>query len=144
MTVESLNRTLDQELAAFIRGVSLECLVCGEFVLHVRGALACPECRSILAESRGADRRDRVTIRRAGRVTAGSLRGGSRKVRTPQGRTLGCPSGHTQAAKADGKWNRKETAGRGQPRSVRVKRWGKSPPAVVATRPASQTPSGAR
>ena len=51
MTVAPLNRSLDQELAALIRGVSLECLVCGEFVLHVRGALACPECRSILAES---------------------------------------------------------------------------------------------
>ena len=50
MTVAPLNRTLDQELAALIRGASLECLVCGEFVLHVRGALACPECRSILAE----------------------------------------------------------------------------------------------
>ena len=46
-----LNRSLDQELAALIRRVSLECLVCGEFVLHVRGTLACPECRSILAES---------------------------------------------------------------------------------------------
>jgi Zn finger protein HypA/HybF involved in hydrogenase expression len=51
MTVAPLNRSLDQELAALVRGVSLECLVCGEFVLHVRGALACPECRSILAES---------------------------------------------------------------------------------------------
>ena len=51
MTVESLNRTLDQELLAFLRGVSLECLVCGEFVMHVRGAFACPECKSILAES---------------------------------------------------------------------------------------------
>ena len=51
MDVAPLNRSLDQELAAFIRGVSLECLVCGEFVLHVRGAMACPECRSILAES---------------------------------------------------------------------------------------------
>ena len=51
MDVAPLNRSLDQELAALIRGVSLECLVCGEFVLHVRGALACPECRSILAES---------------------------------------------------------------------------------------------
>ena len=50
MTVESLNRTLDQELAALIRGISLECLVCGEFVLHATGALACPECRSVLAE----------------------------------------------------------------------------------------------
>ena len=53
MTVESLNRTLDQELAALLRGASLECLVCGEFVLHVRGAFACPECRSIVAESEG-------------------------------------------------------------------------------------------
>jgi Zn finger protein HypA/HybF involved in hydrogenase expression len=51
MSVESLNRSLDQELAALIRGVSFECLVCGEFVLHVRGAFACPECKSILAES---------------------------------------------------------------------------------------------
>jgi len=38
-------------------------------------------------------------------VTAGPF-GDSRKVRTPQGRTLG----DTQAAKADGKWNRKQTA----------------------------------
>lgn len=48
----ALNRTLDQELCALVRGASLECLVCGEFVLHARGALACPECRSILAEGR--------------------------------------------------------------------------------------------
>jgi Zn finger protein HypA/HybF involved in hydrogenase expression len=51
VTVAPLNRSLDQELAALVRGASLECLVCGEFVLHLRGALACPECRSILAES---------------------------------------------------------------------------------------------
>ena len=51
MSVAPLNRSLDQELTALIRGASLECLVCGEFVLHVRGALACPECRTILAES---------------------------------------------------------------------------------------------
>ena len=51
MTVAPLNRSLDQELAALLRGVSFECLVCGEFVLHVRGALACPECKTILAES---------------------------------------------------------------------------------------------
>ncbi len=50
MTVAPLARTLDQELAALLRGVSLECLVCGEFVLHARGVLACPECRSLLAE----------------------------------------------------------------------------------------------
>jgi hypothetical protein len=40
----SLHRTLDQELLALFRGVSLECLVCGEFVLHIGGAIACPEC----------------------------------------------------------------------------------------------------
>jgi hypothetical protein len=40
-------------------------------------------------------------------VTAGRAeRRGARKVRTPKGRTLGKP----QAAKADGKWHRKETA----------------------------------
>ena len=51
-----------------------------------------------------------------------------------------------EAAKADGKWHRKQTAGRGSPESrpVRVKRWGKSPPAALATGPARQTPSGAR
>ncbi len=52
MSVAPLNRTLDQELTALVRGVSLECLVCGEFVLHVRKAIACPECRAILAEGR--------------------------------------------------------------------------------------------
>jgi len=45
-----LARTLDRELAALVRGASFECLVCGEFVLHVGGTRACPECRSILAE----------------------------------------------------------------------------------------------
>jgi hypothetical protein len=38
--------------------------------------------------------------------SAGSTAERSRKVRTPQGRTLG----KSQAAKADGKWHRKETA----------------------------------
>jgi Zn finger protein HypA/HybF involved in hydrogenase expression len=50
MSLTALNRTLDQELAALIRGASLECLVCGEFVLHAGAAIACPECRSIVAE----------------------------------------------------------------------------------------------
>ena len=53
MTLAPLNRTLDQELAALVRGASLECLVCGEFVLRIRGAMACPECRSILAAGSG-------------------------------------------------------------------------------------------
>ena len=44
MTVSFLNRTLDQELAAIARGASLECLVCGEFVLRRGGAISCAEC----------------------------------------------------------------------------------------------------
>ena len=47
MGVTAFNRTLDQELTALLRGASLECLVCGEFVLHARrGLIACPECGS--------------------------------------------------------------------------------------------------
>ena len=44
MTVAYLNRTLDQELTAIVRGASLECLVCGEFVLRRGGAISCAEC----------------------------------------------------------------------------------------------------
>jgi predicted RNA-binding Zn-ribbon protein involved in translation (DUF1610 family) len=43
-TVTPLNRTLDQELLALSRGVSLECPACGEFILHLPGRLECPEC----------------------------------------------------------------------------------------------------
>jgi Zn finger protein HypA/HybF involved in hydrogenase expression len=39
-----LNRTLDQELVALARGVSLECLACGEFVMVSKGGVTCPEC----------------------------------------------------------------------------------------------------
>jgi hypothetical protein len=47
MNVASFNRTLDQELAALLRGASLECLVCGEFVMHARSnSIFCPECCS--------------------------------------------------------------------------------------------------
>ncbi|HEU4449478.1 MAG TPA: hypothetical protein VFR63_05810 [Gaiellaceae bacterium] len=46
MGVHALNRTLDQELLALMRGASLECPACGEFVLHRAGAVTCPECGS--------------------------------------------------------------------------------------------------
>jgi Zn finger protein HypA/HybF involved in hydrogenase expression len=45
-SVAPLHRTLEQELQALFRGVSLECLVCGEFVLHAGGIITCPECGS--------------------------------------------------------------------------------------------------
>jgi hypothetical protein len=58
-------------------------------------------------------------------VTAGL----SRLEESPD--TIGQDAGATQAAKADGKWHRKETACSDSPETlkVRVKRWGKSPPA---------------
>jgi predicted RNA-binding Zn-ribbon protein involved in translation (DUF1610 family) len=40
-------RSFEQELMALLRGVSLECLACGEFVMHARaGVVFCPECGS--------------------------------------------------------------------------------------------------
>jgi uncharacterized Zn finger protein (UPF0148 family) len=61
--VAPIYRTLEQELLALARGASLECLVCGEFVLHLRdGSIFCPECGSALcgegvaAVSSGAER----------------------------------------------------------------------------------------
>jgi hypothetical protein len=48
MPVAPLHRTLEQELQALLRGVSLECLVCGEFVLHAGGMITCPECNASL------------------------------------------------------------------------------------------------
>jgi len=53
--VEAFARTLDQELIALLRGVSLECLVCGEFVLHEAGAIVCPECGARLSDRGSAE-----------------------------------------------------------------------------------------
>jgi Zn finger protein HypA/HybF involved in hydrogenase expression len=50
MAPTPLHRTLEQELQALLRGVSLECLVCGEFVMHAGGMVTCPECNSSLRE----------------------------------------------------------------------------------------------
>jgi rubrerythrin len=44
MAVAPLHRTLEQELLALLRGASLECPVCGEFVLHDGSTVRCPEC----------------------------------------------------------------------------------------------------
>ena len=52
--VAHLHRTLEQELHALLRGASLECLVCGEFVLHAAGAIVCPECGSSLRAEPGS------------------------------------------------------------------------------------------
>ncbi len=56
MSVASLNRTLEQELFALLRGASLECLVCGEFVLRRRGDICCPECGMTLSREQAQSR----------------------------------------------------------------------------------------
>ena len=51
MNPTPLIRSLDQEVLALLRGASLECLVCGEFVMRLESrVIACPECRSLLVE----------------------------------------------------------------------------------------------
>jgi uncharacterized protein (DUF983 family) len=44
MELRYIHRTLEQELFALLRGASLECPVCGEFVLHDGVVVRCPEC----------------------------------------------------------------------------------------------------
>jgi len=44
MNVVGLHRTLDQELIAILRQASLECPVCGEFLLHRADGIGCPQC----------------------------------------------------------------------------------------------------
>ena len=50
MTATPLIRSLDQEVLALLRGASLECLVCGEFVQHRLGVIGCPECGSAIQD----------------------------------------------------------------------------------------------
>lgn len=54
-SVAPLHRTLEQELQALLRGASLECLVCGEFVLHAGGMITCPECNTRLGAAGGGE-----------------------------------------------------------------------------------------
>ena len=46
--ITPLHQTLEQELSALLRGASMECLVCGEFVLRSGRTVSCPECGSHL------------------------------------------------------------------------------------------------
>jgi predicted RNA-binding Zn-ribbon protein involved in translation (DUF1610 family) len=48
--IRPFTRTLDQELVALMRGASLECPVCGEFVLQRHGDVECPECGFVLRD----------------------------------------------------------------------------------------------
>jgi hypothetical protein len=44
VNVATLHRTLDQELIAILRRASLECPVCGEFLLHRADGIGCLQC----------------------------------------------------------------------------------------------------
>jgi Zn finger protein HypA/HybF involved in hydrogenase expression len=55
MAPTPLIRNLDQEVLALLRGASLECLVCGEFVQHRLGVIGCPECGAAIQD--GAETR---------------------------------------------------------------------------------------
>jgi uncharacterized Zn finger protein (UPF0148 family) len=56
VSVAPLNRTLEQELNALLRGASLECLACGEFVMQLpQGGVFCPECGSGLGAAVAAE-----------------------------------------------------------------------------------------
>jgi uncharacterized Zn finger protein (UPF0148 family) len=66
--VLALARSLEQELSALLRGATLECLVCGEFVLRLPdGSIFCPECGCSLSRADAL----RAYNENAGRVTAG-------------------------------------------------------------------------
>ena len=54
-SVAPIHRTLEQELQALLRGASLECLVCGEFLMHTGGLITCPECGSSLRAEVGSE-----------------------------------------------------------------------------------------
>ena len=60
MNPTPLIRTLDQEVLALLRGASLECLVCGEFVQHRLGVIACPECGVAIQQGGEAKLQSRV------------------------------------------------------------------------------------
>ena len=60
MNPTPLIRSLDQEVLALLRGASLECLVCGEFVQHRLGVIACPECGSAIGEGAESGLQSRV------------------------------------------------------------------------------------
>ncbi len=55
--MQPLHRTLDQELVAILRGASLECPVCGEFLLHRTDGIGCPQCGLELGSESAAAQR---------------------------------------------------------------------------------------
>ena len=66
--MEPLNRTLEQELNTLLRGASLECLVCGEFVMQLtQGGIFCPECGSGLDTNVAAEPARQDVSRSGGR-----------------------------------------------------------------------------
>ena len=59
--IRELHRTLEQELLALMRGASLECPACGEFVMHAHESIFCPECGLRLERLEAGSARVRLT-----------------------------------------------------------------------------------
>src|SRR3954462_1289423 len=83
--IASLHRSLDQELTALLRGASLECLACGEFVMHARGgSVFCPECGSQLADEEALESGGELTVQagcpRSAASAAGRGKSGHRRA----------------------------------------------------------------
>ena len=119
------NRTLEQELFALLRGASLECLVCGEFVLHARRRDLVPRVRHARVQEQPESA---ATIELAGRVTASR----SRLEESPdtEGQDAGETPGGESRRKVAQKGDRQRRQDSPETPKVRVKRWGKSPPAL--------------
>ena len=64
--IEPLYRNLDQELLALLRGASLECPVCGEFVLHDGPRVSCRECGMNAGPRVGFERAGLESVSQAG------------------------------------------------------------------------------
>jgi len=64
--IAPIHRTLEHELLALLRGASLECPVCAEFVLHDGSVVRCPECGMTLHGRVGTSAGGRKTDARAG------------------------------------------------------------------------------
>jgi len=60
--VVELHRSLDQELIAIFRKASLECPVCGEFLLHRSDGIGCLQCGLELLDAAASHESLRPTV----------------------------------------------------------------------------------
>ena len=104
MSVASVHRTLEHELFALLRGASLECPVCGEFVLHEGRRCAAPSARCSCAAGSNRPCSRYNSARRPGdrgRARQAAARGKSGHRRAGRSREGGGESRRKVAQKTD-------------------------------------------